>query len=54
MIKLGPPLYNVSFERRDVITVASDFLYLWFRWSIDYEDLVVSLRPGMIKIGMKL
>ena len=37
------------FERRDVIIVASVSCIYGLGDPIDYEELVVSLRPGMIK-----
>src|SRR5699024_1440290 len=37
------------FERKDVIIVSSVFCIYGLGDPIDYENLVVSLRPGMIK-----
>ena len=36
-------------ERSDVIIVASVILHLWTGKPIDYKEMVISLRPGMIK-----
>ena len=47
--KAAPLGYNGAFERRDVIIVASVSCIYGLGDPEDYTELVVSLRPGMVK-----